>query len=30
MSKLGTTSVEVKTGYGLGAEVELRMLKSIF
>ena len=30
MSKLGTTSVEVKTGYGLETETELKMLRSIF
>lgn len=30
MSKLGTTSVEVKTGYGLETDVELKMLRSIF
>ena len=29
MSKLGTTTVEVKSGYGLNAEAEVKMLKAI-
>ena len=29
MSKLGTTTVEVKSGYGLPAEAEVKMLKAI-
>jgi imidazolonepropionase len=29
MSKLGTTSVEIKSGYGLDAENEVKMLKAI-
>lgn len=29
MAKLGTTTVEVKSGYGLDTENELKMLKAI-
>ena len=29
MSKLGTTTVEIKSGYGLDAENEVKMLKAI-
>jgi imidazolonepropionase len=29
MSRLGTTTVEVKSGYGLNAEAEVKMLRAI-
>lgn len=29
MSRLGTTTVEIKSGYGLNAENEVKMLKAI-
>jgi imidazolonepropionase len=29
MSKLGTTTVEIKSGYGLNAEAEVKMLRAI-
>ena len=29
MSKLGTTTVEIKSGYGLNAENQVKMLKAI-
>lgn len=29
MSKLGTTAVEIKSGYGLNAEAEVKMLTAI-
>ena len=29
MSKCGTTTVEIKSGYGLNAEAEVKMLKAV-